>query len=606
MQLATFGQFTPALQRRLNTWYSVNNGNWSDPNTWMSNALDKKNVTQPRAGDNVYILHNVVLDYSTPIVNNLFIQGKLTWNGSTSFQVTVNGDLQVPGTLDLTQTTGSINFNLYGYNNYITNFTAGNRSTFTYIRAGDQNIMDLTYLNVTIMGIGKKYLVNNLTIPGVLVINNFDAANSFMECGPYNLTVNGTTSIFASNGVAGGNMGKSGTGNIIFKGLVSTNSNCVFSSSITNIEFQGGAALSGFSGSIVFNCPVTFTTANQTFSGNGSVFNNTMTIVGAITVNVTTSTTTWNGVVDGTVAGSTITNNGLINLGTTTLPMATTAGVFNYMTGAGSTIAYVMNGNYTLPYTTYANLQILGTGTKTLSGNTQINGALTISGFAGVNAKLDCSTFNLTVNGVTNIQDMNAELKGTSGTMLFKGLATWNTQSFSYTSSNILEFRAGVSFNGFGASISIGATINFTTANQNFTAGGQCSFTGNVTISGGITVAMNIGTTLLSAFPFTGTINGTSSSDILNNTGFTNYQNATAPMVTGKLYCNQVANTWVYGASGNQDVQVPSDPTTPGYKNLTLMGSGAKKLLGNVSVKGVYTLTSPATLDSNGFALTNP
>lgn len=48
-----------------------------------------------------------------------------------------------------------------------------------------------------------------------------------------------------------------------------------------------------------------------------------------------------------------------------------------------------------------------------------------------------------------------------------------------------------------------------------------------------------------------------------------------------------------------------TDPT-PGYKNLTLATSGAKKLLGNVSVKGTYTLTGPATLNSNGFALTNP
>jgi len=77
-------------------------------------------------------------------------------------------------------------------------------------------------------------------------------------------------------------------------------------------------------------------------------------------------------------------------------------------------------------------------------------------------------------------------------------------------------------------------------------------------------------------------------------------------MQTGMLYCNQAANTFEYVLAGNQDIQTPSDPTTPGYKNLTLDGSGAKTLLGNVSVKGTYTLTSPATLNTNGFALTNP
>jgi|GEM_PF-4806972 len=38
------------LRRRKNVWYSVKDGNWSDPNTWMSNALDRRNVTMPQAG----------------------------------------------------------------------------------------------------------------------------------------------------------------------------------------------------------------------------------------------------------------------------------------------------------------------------------------------------------------------------------------------------------------------------------------------------------------------------------------------------------------------------------------------------------------------------
>jgi hypothetical protein len=103
----------------------------------------------------------------------------------------------------------------------------------------------------------------------------------------------------------------------------------------------------------------------------------------------------------------------------------------------------------------------------------------------------------------------------------------------------------------------------------------------------------------------TGTINGADGTAIFDNRSVCNYQNATAPMVTGKLYCNQATNTFIYGFGGNQDITVPSDPT-PGYQNLTLNGSGIKRLFGNVSVKSVYTLTSPATLNSNGFGLTNP
>jgi len=76
-------------------------------------------------------------------------------------------------------------------------------------------------------------------------------------------------------------------------------------------------------------------------------------------------------------------------------------------------------------------------------------------------------------------------------------------------------------------------------------------------------------------------------------------------MTTGKLYCNQAVNTFNYNLANGQDITVPSDPT-PGYNNLTISGSGAKRLLGNVSVKGIYTVTPPATLNSNGFSLTNP
>jgi hypothetical protein len=103
----------------------------------------------------------------------------------------------------------------------------------------------------------------------------------------------------------------------------------------------------------------------------------------------------------------------------------------------------------------------------------------------------------------------------------------------------------------------------------------------------------------------TGTINGADGTAIFDNRSFYTHNNAAAPMSTGKLYCNQAANTFIYGLAGNQDMTVPSD-ATPGYQSLTLQGSGAKRLLGNVSVKGTYTLTSPATLNTNGFALTNP
>src|ERR1700744_6058435 len=94
------------MTRKKNTWYSVNDGNWSDPNTWISNALDKRIVIMPRPGDDVYINHTVTLDSQigtvlTYSVNNLYIAGKLLFPSGNTMTLSVNGDLQVSGTLDM-------------------------------------------------------------------------------------------------------------------------------------------------------------------------------------------------------------------------------------------------------------------------------------------------------------------------------------------------------------------------------------------------------------------------------------------------------------------------------------------------------------------------
>jgi len=128
----------------------------------------------------------------------------------------------------------------------------------------------------------------------------------------------------------------------------------------------------------------------------------------------------------------------------------------------------------------------------------------------------------------------------------------------------------------------------------------------NIIIGSGVTFTNTGLSTTSGGITTTGTINGLDSTSIFVNKSVFDYANSQEPMQTGKLYCNQAMNTFIYGASGAQNITVPSDTTSRGYKNLTLNGSGTKTLLGNVSVKGTYTLTSSATLDSNGFSLTNP
>lgn len=284
-------------------------------------------------------------------------------------------------------------------------------------------------------------------------------------------------------------------------------------------------------------------------------------------------------------------------------------GVFNYKNTVSSTLGYVFNGNFILPYSSYANLFIGGnSGTKSLSGSTIVNQTLVVgsNGFNG--SILDCAGYDLDVKGAFTCYD--SLIASSFCNIIFEGAARFDHGSNTSTVVDLrignpnIEFRAGLTFSVYGAYTGTGI-FKFTTANQNldFSIINGGTFDCNWLISGTITVTHLHGGTNMPAV--IGTINGDNGSSTLDCRGYLQYQNATPPMTIGKLHCNQAVNTFIYSASGNQDIQIPSDPT-PGYQNLTLNGSGVKRLLGNVSVKGLYILTSLATLNSNGFSLTNP
>lgn len=76
------------------------------------------------------------------------------------------------------------------------------------------------------------------------------------------------------------------------------------------------------------------------------------------------------------------------------------------------------------------------------------------------------------------------------------------------------------------------------------------------------------------------------------------FRHGDQPFSVGNLDATSVMSTCVYDRDGDQEVK----GTT--YYNLTLGGSGAKKLMGNVTVTGTYSLEGSATLNLNGFTLT--
>jgi hypothetical protein len=513
----------------------------------------------------------------------------------------VNGNLLATGYLDFTGAAGFV-LSLNGIFNSIiySNFTGGSATLNFGALYNDQSILNLPYTNLSTSGnTGTKYMISDLVISG-----NFSSQSNF-ECGVYNLTVNGTSTL-GITGQPGKFTKNSSTGSLLFVGYCDVEGLVDLSSGNANVECRGGLNIHTF-GFTAGSGTWTFSTNNQTISCSawlGGTWNGNIIVSGAITVTLTGSTFQVNGTINGTVSGSTFNNNGTLYIGYNHIPMS--IGVFNYKNTTTSILGYVFNGNYTLPYINYAGLYIGGSGTKSLSGATTVNYTMIIGG-GSVASTLDCTGFDLDVKGAFTCYD--ALLASSFCNIIFEGAAIFSNgvnSSFVVdlrTGNPNIEFRNGLTLHVYSIHTGTG-TFKFTTNNQtiDFSVVNAGEFDCNWLISGAITVIHIDGG---SNMPAIVSINGDNASSTLDCRGYLQYQGATAPMTTGKLYCNQAANTFVYNLVGNQNIQVPSD-STPGYKNLTLAGSGAKQLLGNVSVKGTYTLTLPATLNSNGFSLTNP
>lgn len=609
-------------KRRKNVWHSIGNGNWSDPNIWMSNALSiRSNYNYPgqrvaapifpEVGDDVYVNHTVTFNVSSnsvPIlVNSLYISGKLTCDNGDRHLV-LYGDMQCTGIVDFSPNTNRMILALNGVNNFIQSFIPGLAASINYSRQGESSIMDLSYRAISLSSVGvknisqdciaKKYLISNLTILGNVLLSGFSTVSqTTFELENFDLTVNGAFSVSS-----GAKVKKSSGGSMVFIGLVTTNGGWDLSGGNPIVELRSGISFSGnptmfLSGLGSFN----FTTNNQNInitSGTPIQFDCPVLVVGSISV---TNTNLGNGMqvnhsLNGTSGGSTFINTGVLIINTTT-PLMTT-GVLD-ITSPTNRINYAMGSNFTLPYTLYQGLIISGAGTKTLGGNTVLGASLAISGAA----TLELSSFDLTINTTSSIN--GNLLKNSSGHILFIGLATFSGagSNTNLSGNPTIEFRGGISANLSASQFLIGTgLISFTTNNQSVSGSSSLIIYNDILVSGAIVLSFTGG-----AYVLHGAINGNNALSKFDNRlsgagAQLSYQSPVEPMITGVLECNAAANTFKYNAAGNQDVK----GTT--YRTLEFGGSGVKKLMGNVVVNttagGSWSITGTATIDYNGFSIT--
>lgn len=483
--------------------------------------------------------------------------------------------------------------------------------------------------NLRIVGTGTKTISTNTVLNGNLSIsdNNSGLISKF-ELLNYNLTVNGTTTISNSSSAnESASISATGNGNILFVGLLNFNLGirALQFSGNPNVECRGGITFR-------FNQNI----ANAPILGNGTwYFNGTQTITSTTTatddyllfdgpVLIGNNTILTNGTsatqnvrlffrnsVNGLSSTSSIINRGTIGFDTDfALNNFMTTGTWDFLTHSSSTVEFRMNSSITLPstFTTFRNLRISNNGVATLSTNLYIDGNLTITDYLYLNTPvLELSNFDLTVIGNTSIS--RGIQKSGGGNVIFGGLVSIspvNSGIFNFSGNPNVEFRNGFSTNRTNNNnFNTGTGVwRFTTNNQsifNSLSSGNLRFDCQILIDDNITLTVG-GPGTNNSYTFTNTINGigVNSTLMMGINNYTlNYQNSATPMSTGILDTSTNLNTFIYG-NGNQNIKGGT------YRNLTLNGGGTKTLQGNVSVQNTYTLTPPATLNNNGFTLTNP
>ena len=609
-----------SLKRRKNTWYTINSGNWSDGNIWVSNG--HRRYSFPQKGDDVYIYHDVNIDANFD-VNNLRSNANIACIGSAR-TMTVRQDFRVNS---LSMSGAAHILYLYGSNNRINSLISGGSSSISYRGIYDQNILDLPYYNLDINGSSTKYLTSNTIISGNYTSGTTNiGAYSYtkLECSGYNLSIIGTSNWAVP-------ISKSGAGSLIFGGLVTTGNNVKYSAiepynfyfgGNPTVEFKGGLTSNNISTNGVWNGTGTgtwiFSTNNQSWIGSspsgatGIVFTCPVIISGNINLILSSvggnTNFTFNNIINGDSAGSTLTNRTNLSFGTLASTSIMTTGIFDFTTYTSSTVSYFFNEDYTLPYTTYQNLIISGANTKILNNNTTVRNLYVSAG-----STFELSNYNLSVTGTTTVNGTLS--KSGTGNVLFTGQVYIQGAGISYinfSGNPSVELRGGINI-GNNLNSNTGTGIwSFTTNNQSIVGTSQIgvnavyTFDCPILISGAIVLtADNTGTN--SYFTFNNSINGDNSNSGFENKVSVQYKAMQVPMLIGNLITNSSANTFTYSRNGNQDIKGGVNTSNKQvYNNLILSVGGVKTLQGYVSATGTYTLSSPATLNNNGFTLTNP
>ena len=500
--------------------------------------------------------------------------------------------------------------------------TAG---TINYNSSGNQAIGNFTHFNLSTSVGGIKTLpAAGFTVAGALDINSSTLA--FEATGARVVTVTGNLSGGGTLDMSSG----SRTHTLNLNGATNSIGSLVTAAVASTISYNLAGAQTVFESTQYRN--LTLSGAGvKTLQGNSDIGGN-LSIAAGSTFNLGTVATNFN------VAG-TGTLNGTLNMGTTDKSVVITGNLgvgaagaldmsgsannelhlrgatntfvagFTFTSGnAVQTVYYDADAAQTVMQLTYNYLTIsnyngatLTARTKTLAGTTVVNKDLTIVG-VGLTPRvtLQLSTFTLSVNGVTNINDYGIlDDNSTTGTNTFVGLVSVNTNG-SWTTSvagNSYTLNGGITFNGltFTPNTSI---YNFTVNDQSISGANAFTLYRIVCGTAGKTVTNN-STNAVTGLTVSNLISGVGN---FTNAGILNLTVTGNPFtISGTIDFATNPNTVNYSGAGvAQTIAGVAPSTVLNFYNLTISGARAATNVtfwngGTIGVSNVLSIAATFT-----------
>jgi hypothetical protein len=443
--------------------------------------------------------------------------------GSTTSTVTANGpfNLQAGGIINMSNNTDNI-LDLKGSVTYVAGGTllSGANNQFVKYTGAAQNVMPLTYQNLTIDVAGIKTMLGALTVNNNLLITGSATlyTNTFQITG----NATGTFTMDVNTFLSLGNIGSAT--NVQFPlNYIAAN---IFINSNSTVTYQNNAAqtvsgvpvygnltiATGGVKTLTGGTAAAFISGNLTISAVAGTFDlgttatslditgNTI-VTGILTFGTTAKAVSLTGNLSG---GGTINMNGVGLAHTLNLGGATNAiTAFNTAAGSGSTVNYNRLGAQTaFGSLVYRNLTLSGSGAKTFGANTTVNNDLIVGGG---------STFDMGTVATAFIVSGNASIDGSISYSITSNKSLSIAGNLSGLGSIDMSGVAGLTYslNLSGATNSIGSlttnalgtsTISYTSAlaqtvftspnyrNLTISGGGNKSLQGSIVVNGALTL----------------------------------------------------------------------------------------------------------------------